>query len=55
MIICKYAVSKASSINDLEMGVNALIKFGWQPFGTVVVSETNYFQTMIKTNDTSST
>lgn len=54
----KYQVTTHSSVEGLEEAVNSLIKEGWEPIGSIAVSEfydssidkifETYFQAMVK-------
>jgi hypothetical protein len=35
-------------INALISEVNEAIKKGWQPFGSMVISETHYYQSIVR-------
>lgn len=54
--IVEYRVVARDSISDLELMVNQMIGYGWQPYGTPITTHGFWYQPMVKhaTSGTSS-
>ena len=47
-MITRYIILESSSIDQLVLEVNALLRLGWLPQGGAAKNETHYIQAMIQ-------